>query len=220
MAETTQFTIGADASCTDGPCGQVIRVVVNPMAEVVTHLVVEPTHREGLGRLVPLDLVDVDPASGEVKIHCSIEEFGKLEAAEETHFLPGDGVDGVYGGYASSQVFALPYYGLGVGNITPPIITATLPAGEVGVRRGQQVHATDGGIGRVQGLVIDRSSHHVTHIILQEGHLWGRKDVVIPISAVTGIEDGIQLTLTKQEVQDLPAVDVDDPTGAEPSEPS
>jgi sporulation protein YlmC with PRC-barrel domain len=211
MAETTQFTIGAGASCTDGPCGQVIRVVINPVAEVVTHLVVEPSHREGLGRLVPLDLVAVDPDSGEVTMRCTLEEFGKLEAAEDTLFLPSTGI---YAGYASSQVFALPYYGLGIGTITPPIITDALPVGEVGVRRGQQVHATDGGIGRVQGLVIDRASHHVTHVLLQEGHLWGRKDVVIPISAVKGIEDGgINLTLTKQEVQDLPAVDVDDPTG-------
>jgi len=212
MAETTEFTIGADASCTDGPCGKVIRVVVDPVAEVVTHLVVEPTHREGLGRLVPLDLVDVDADSGEVSLRCSIEEFGKLEAAEETHFLPGAGV---YGGYAAGQVFALPYYGLGLGNITPPIVTDTLPTGEVGIRRGQQVQATDGGIGRVQGLVIDRATHHVTHVLLQEGHLWGRKDVAIPISAVTGIEGGdINLTLTKQEVEDLPAVDVDDLPGS------
>ena len=116
-------------------------------------------------------------------------------------------------GYASSQVFALPYYGLGQGNITPPVVTDTLPEGEVGVRRGQQVHATDGGIGRVQGLVIDRTTHHVTHILLQEGHLWGRKDVAIPIGAVKMIENGIQLKLTKQEVQDLPEIDVDHPTG-------
>jgi sporulation protein YlmC with PRC-barrel domain len=210
MAQTTQFTIGADASCSDGPGGAVIRVVVDPVAEVVTHLVVEPKHREGLGRLVPLDLVDVDAASGDVTLHCSVEELGKLEAAEETHFLPGGGI---YAGYASSQVFALPYYGLGAGNITPPIITDTLPAGEVGVRRGQQVLATDGGIGHVQGLVIDRATHHVTHILLQEGHPWGRKEVAIPIGAVTGIEDDIRLTLTKQEVQDLPAVDVDDLSG-------
>jgi sporulation protein YlmC with PRC-barrel domain len=204
MAETTQFTIGADASCTDGHV-----VVVNPVREIVTHLVVEPTHREGLGRLVPLDLVDVDADTGNVTIRCSLEEFAKLEGAEETEFLPGAG----FAGYASGQVFALPYYGLGEGNITPPVVTDTLPGGEVGVRRGQQVHATDGGIGRVQGLVIDRTTHHVTHILLQEGHLWGRKDVAIPISAVKGIEDGIQLALTKQEVQDLPEIDVDDPTG-------
>jgi sporulation protein YlmC with PRC-barrel domain len=211
MADTTQFTIGAEASCTDGPCGHVIRVVVNPVAEVVTHLVVEPTHREGLGRLVPLNLVTVDADSGEVKLGCTLEEFGQLESAEETLFLPSTGI---YAGYASSQVFALPYYGLGIGTITPPVVTDSLPVGEVAIRRGQQVHATDGGIGRVQGLVIDRTSHHVTHVMLQEGHLWGRKDVVIPISAVSGIEGGdITLTLTKQEVQDLPAVDVDDPTG-------
>jgi sporulation protein YlmC with PRC-barrel domain len=211
MAETT-FKIGADASCTDGPCGTVIRVVVNPVQEVVTHLVVEPAHREGLGRLVPLDLVEVDAESGDVGLRCSLAEFGKLPYAEETEFLPGSGV---YAGYPASQVFALPYYGLGVGNITPPIVTDTLPAGEVGIRRGQEVHATDGGIGRVQGLVVDRATLHVTHVLLQEGHLWGRKEVAIPISAVKEIGDplvdGIQITLTKQEVEDLPAVDVDDP---------
>ena len=32
MTETTQFTIGATAACTDGPCGEVIRIVVDPVA--------------------------------------------------------------------------------------------------------------------------------------------------------------------------------------------
>jgi sporulation protein YlmC with PRC-barrel domain len=84
-----------------------------------------------------------------------------------------------------------------------------VPLGEVQVRRGQHVHATDGDIGRVEGLVIDPSDHHVTHVLLQEGHLWGRKEVAIPISAVTDVDDGIRLRITKQAVQDLPAVDVD-----------
>ena len=156
-------------------------------------------------------MAEVDAATGDVALRCSQDEFGALDAAEETHFLPGGGI---YAGYATSQVFALPYYGLGVGSITPPVIVDALPLGEVGLRRGEQVHATDGGIGRVQGLVIDPATRHVTHFMLQEGHLWGRKDVVIPISAVTGLEGGIQLKLTKQEVHDLPAVDVDDPTGS------
>jgi len=51
----------------------------------------------------------------------------------------------------------------------------------------------------------------VTHVLLQEGHLWGRKEVAIPISAVTSIEDGIQLSITKQEVEDLPPVDINHP---------
>jgi hypothetical protein len=66
----------------------------------------------------------------------------------------------------------------------------------------------------VQGLVIDPRDHHVSHVLLQEGHLWGRKDVAIPISAVTGVDnDGIRLSIAKHEVQDLPPVDIDHPNG-------
>jgi len=209
MTELTKFTIGAPATCTDGPCGAVIRVVVDPVARAVTHVVVEPTHCEGLGRLVPLELTEVTEDG--VALHCSLAEFEKLDHAEESHFLPGSGV---LAGYTASQVLALPYFGLGLGAISPPLIVDALPLGEVAVRRDEPVHATDGEIGRVHGLVIEPENHHVTHVLLQEGHLWGRKDVAIPIGAVTGIEDGIRLNLTKQEVQDLPAVDLAGPPPA------
>ena len=215
MAETTQFTIGVDARCTDGICGEVSRVVVDPVARAVTHLVVEPRHRQGLGRLVPLDLVDA--ATGEIRLRCTVAEFEKLRSAEETQFLTGIGS---YGGYDPEQVLSWPYYGLGGGmslgmggNVALPVTYDTIPVGEVAVRRGDQVHATDGNIGRVHGLVIDPRDHRVTHVLLQEGHLWGRKEVAIPIGAVTGVDDGIRLNITKGEVHDLPAVDVDHPNG-------
>jgi sporulation protein YlmC with PRC-barrel domain len=83
--------------------------------------------------------------------------------------------------------------------------------GEVAVRRGASVYATDGPIGEVQGLVINPANRHVTHVLLKEGHLWGRKEVAIPISAVTGVEDGIRLSVTKRQVEDLPPVDIDHP---------
>jgi hypothetical protein len=35
--------------------------------------------------------------------------------------------------------------------------------------------------------------------------------VAIPISAVTGIDGGIQLSITEQTVQDLPPVDINHP---------
>jgi hypothetical protein len=55
MAQTMPFRIGADASCTDGACGQVSRIIVNPVTRQVTHLAVDPKHRHGPGRLVPVD---------------------------------------------------------------------------------------------------------------------------------------------------------------------
>ena len=224
MSQTAEFVIGAHASCIDGPCGQVTRVVVNPVAQTVTHLVVEPKHRQGLGRLVPLDLVSGTPT--EVRISCSQEAFHRLDSAEETQFLPGTAG---YAEYGPDQVLAWPYYGLGAVGPSPaletPGISQTItfdavPAGELAVRRGDRVHATDGAIGHVHGLVIDPASHHVTHILLAEGHLWGHKEVAIPVSAVgraspadLAVDDGIRLNIAKEQVKDLPPVDIQHPNG-------
>ncbi len=203
-----EFTIGAEASCTDGACGEVTRVVVDPVAQAVTHLVIEPKHRRGLARLVPLALVDA--TAGEIRLRCTIAEFEGLDPAEETQFVPGSPG---YAAYGPDQVVSWPYYGLAAPDIDPALVGTsqtvtydTIPLGEVEVRRGDHVHATDGDIGRVQGLVIDPRSHHVTHVLLQEGHLWGRKTVAIPISAVTGVDAGIRLKLTKEQVGELPTV--------------
>jgi len=54
--------------------------------------------------------------------------------------------------------------------ITDPAV----PLGEVDVTRSESVCGTDGVVGRIQGLVIDPGSRRVTHIVLEEGHLWGR----------------------------------------------
>jgi hypothetical protein len=42
------------------------------------------------------------------------------------------------------------------------------------VRSGEHVHAADGNIRQIQGLVIDSGSHQVTHVLPQEGHVLGR----------------------------------------------
>lgn len=96
----------------------------------------------------------------------------------------------------------------------PPVTYEALPFGEVAVRGGEHVHASDGDIGQIRGLVIDTAGHQVTHVLLREGHVFGRKQVAIPIGAVTGVgEDGIRLDITKQLVQGLPPVDIDHPGG-------
>ena len=223
MADTAQFTIGTEATCSDGTAGKVSRVIVDPLAEKVTHLVIEPKHRRDPSRLVPLDLVD--GAGGEIRLRCTRAEFEKLGPAQETQFIPStSGYES--DGYLPDQVGYWPYYGLGggmgvaglgisggigAGAPAQTITSDTVPLGEVEVSRGDYVHATDGDIGRVQGLVIDQGSRHVTHVLLQEGHLWDRKDVAIPISAVASTAGGIQLNITRQQVQDLPPVNIDHP---------
>ena len=210
MSETTTFTIGSEVRCNDGVCGELTRVVVDPIARALTHLVVEPRHR-GMGHLVPIDLVD--STTSEIRLQCNTAEFEALEDAEEAQFLPG--ASGQWG-YGQDQMLSWPYYGLGTWEmggmgtgVGPTIMQNRVPVGEVELRRGERVHATDGAIGRVQGLVIDPSDHHVTHVLLDQGHLWGQKRVAIPMRAVAGVDDGVRLNLTKDEVRDLPPVDLD-----------
>jgi hypothetical protein len=74
------------------------------------------------------------------------------------------------------------------------------------VAPGDPVHALDGEIGRVRGFLVNPDDDRVTYVLLQEGHLWGRKKVAIPISAVTGVDAGVRLNLTKKQVGELPTV--------------
>jgi sporulation protein YlmC with PRC-barrel domain len=214
MVGTAQFEIGSQVHCSDGSCGNLKRLVIDPVAGAATHLVVEPTHRVGMARLVPIELTD--GAAGGLRLQCTLAEFDRLETAEEARFLPGP--DGDWG-YEDGQVLSWPYYGLGVGdvgggldgfggNAVSPVFYDKVPVGEVEVCRGDRVHASDGNIGRVQGLVLDPTDHRVTHVLLQEGHLWGRKEVAIPIGDVESVADGIHLRLTQHEVRDLPPVNL------------
>jgi sporulation protein YlmC with PRC-barrel domain len=217
MAETP-FVMGADARCVDGVCGKVIRVVVDPVVRAVTHLVVQPKHWPGLGRLVSLDIVAAATPK-EVQLRCTRAEFDELGFVEDVHFAPGTSLD-QYADYSAEQMLMLPYYSRVAGDDIPQTredesagAYGSLPPGEVGVRREKTVYATDGEIGRVEGLVIDPRNHHVSHVLLQEGHVFGRREVAIPIGAVTGTVDAVQLNITKQQVENLPPVNIDHPSG-------
>jgi sporulation protein YlmC with PRC-barrel domain len=211
------FIIGAHVSCTDGECGELARVIFNPVTDTVTHLAVAPKHHKGLGRLVPIDLVEA--ADRTIRLRCTTDEFERLDSAEEDQLLPYTNPESgiVTGGAASWPLYQLHSDSMPLGaagfvhldapEVPQPVASDRIPLGEVEVHRGDQVHASDGPIGTVEGLVIDPRDHHVTHVLLQEGHLWGRKQVAIPISSVIQSDVGwIRVGLTKQEVADLPPV--------------
>jgi sporulation protein YlmC with PRC-barrel domain len=219
MAQTITFRLGADASCTDGACGQVSRIIVNPVTREVTHLAVGPKHQYGLGRLVPVDLVDA--TTGQIRLRCALAEFQMLRPAQETesgpdldptgHGHPDDAPNKVNWAIVGGSVIMQPG-GRGEPEAPQQVTVDYVPEGEVEVHRELTVCATDDDIGQVQGLVVERGGHHVTHVLLREGHMRGRKEVAVPIGAVTKIGTLlIHLSLTKHQVKDLPPVDIDHP---------
>jgi hypothetical protein len=218
MAYSEKYEIGSEVRCTDGPCGRLTAVVVDPVAARLAHLIVLERHQHS-SRLVPVSLAHA--GANRVDLQCTIREFDQLEPAVVTHFLKA-GETGDQYGYRHHEVMFWPFFGLGptrpgvdVVDHPEPIesphinVEDRVPVGEVRIRRGEHVRAGDGRIGRVRGLVVDPSDEKVTHILLDEGHLWGHKEVAIPIGAVTGMdEEDVTVRLTKEEIKHLPPIDV------------
>jgi hypothetical protein len=191
-------------------------VVVDPVAERLAHLIVAPERRE-TSRLVPMGMARCE--QGRIVLDCSREGFESLEPAVEAHFVAPHGAE-VRDGYPAEAFLYWPYFGLGTGqpmfwpapDETNPLVELEdrVPLDEVRIRRGERVRARDGGIGRVRGLVVDAADEEkVTHVLLDEGHLWGRKQVAIPIGMVYDIdEEEVAVRLSKQQIKDLPPVEV------------
>jgi hypothetical protein len=213
MTGLALYLVGADARCSDGACGQVSRVVIDPATLTVTHLVVESDDPHQLGRLVPIDLLDTAP--GEISLHCTATEFFQLPRAENTQSPPRTGKPEPalfrLGGKSGRRIVGP----LGFAVKTPGPRTFTydvLPAGKVALRGDDPADALDGAIGHITGVVADAGSGQVAYLLLHAGHLLG-KNIAVPISAVTRLDAGIQLGMTKHDVKHLPPVDLQQPGG-------
>lgn len=190
------YEIGVRVTCADGDCGTLHRVIMDPASRALTHLVVGPDAHSA--RLVPVSMVGSASTEAVVLI-CSGSDLDRLEPAEATEVV-------------QTEAGELGSRGSTLGTYTRPraetVTYDRVPAGEVQIRRGEKVHAADGDIGRLQGLVVD-GSNHVTYVLMSEGHWWTKKkEVAIPIQHVTDAIFGVQLDLTKGQVKELPPVDL------------
>jgi hypothetical protein len=188
-------------------------MILDPVTRTITHLVIATRHHSADGRLVPLDLADA--TDGEIRVRCTLAEFECLDPAEEVELVDYPGYGGSYEAAEAAQgygdVGAVGVGGAGIGmslrDEPRAVVSDTIPPGETDLAWHERVHAVDGEIGRIEGFVVNRADRKVTHVLLKEGHLWGRKEVAIPVSAVASVEHGIRLNITKQQVEDLPPRD-------------
>jgi sporulation protein YlmC with PRC-barrel domain len=214
-----RLEIGNRVRCTDGVYGELADIVIDPLEKRVTHLVVQPEQGEEEARLVPIQLAKGrDDEQREIELECTLDETQSFESVHEAAYLRlgesrAEDPDWDVG---IEDVLAMPYYsGLDVapypGELDSHVTVYydRVPKGEVEVRRASAVLSADGhSLGEVDGFVVD-ADEHITHLVLERGHLWGRKEVTIPIGAVARVEsDAVHVALSKDEVGALPAVRV------------
>ncbi len=201
--------------CTDETFGKLVDVVIDPTSRRVTHLVVEPGRDPWLARLVPVELAEGNAdADGAVALRATAEEVRRLPPVHEISYLRLDGfpVDDPDWDVGIEEVMALPHYTEYDLEPQPDDYAVTydrIPKREVEIRRASAVDSAGGHrLGHVDGFLVD-GEELITHLVLEQGHPWERREVAIPIGAVARVEtDAVTLRLRKDEVAALPPVAV------------
>jgi len=201
-----EFPLNVDVHCTNGLCGRSTHIILNPVTEQISHFVVQENKSPGVERLVSIKLV-AQTASEVILLGCSREEFSRLEPFNEPDFIyaniPQHATD-------PNLTMLWPYV-VPVKRILDDKIRR-IPPGELAVRRGTRVRATDGWVGHVDEFMVGPVSGNITHLVLRESSLLKKKDVTIPVSEIERIEeDAVYLKIDKDAIASMPSVPVKRP---------
>jgi sporulation protein YlmC with PRC-barrel domain len=212
-----RLDLGTRVQCSDQELGDLTDVVIDPIKKHITHLVVRSKHMVGPARLVPIALVETADKRA-VSLRCSVDEANRLQPVQEFAYLRLDQfpVDDPDWDVGIEHPLAMPYYQSGdLGELAGVyedhvgVAYDRVPKGEVEIRRSSTVACAEGRVvGRVDGFLVD-AGDHITHIVLERGHLWKRRELTIPIGTVTKVEtDSVTIGLTTRQLGKLPSVPV------------
>jgi len=217
-----RLQLGSSVDCTDGSFGELADIVIDPSTRRVAHLVVQPRDRHDLARLVPVAQVQTETTSdAAISLDGTVAQITALEPIQKSAYLrlnefPVEDPDWDVG---IEEVFALPYYpsvgGMGVGmpavDFDPHVVLSydRVPKGEVEIRRASAVTSSNGEhLGHVDGFVVDGDGY-IAHLVLEHGHLWGKREIAIPIGAVARTQsDEVVLSWSTDEVGALKPLSV------------
>lgn len=197
--------IGAEVLGPDGKLGTLTHIVIEPLGERVTHVVilrgglhpwekVVPTERltrtEGARVWTDLPLAEMDAFpdyiafSGEAPAPASPSDLPMGDLRPAGLFWPTT----VLGWYLPSHQ-----------THTPAHAHANLPPGTHGLRSGTEVHCRDGKIGRLDEVLYDEESGRATGMVIRKGFIFVR-ELEAPIDWVEAIDDTIRLNVTCEEI--------------------
>ena len=200
-ANIMDIPTNAKVYCADGRFGKTTRIIIKPTTREVTHIVVGDEGFPDTEYLVPIARV-TETNPGVVHLSSTIKQLQEMPVFTEMHFLPSNIAE-----FSGRAYMMWPYYPLSYNDL--PIETAHIPVDELEIRRSAGVVATDGRVGRVDEFLIDPTNDQITHLVLREGHLWGKKDVTIPVSEIDHYKDNtVYLKISKADIARLPGIPV------------
>ena len=198
-----EIPINEKVICADGTCGSCIGVILNPLSQELTHIIVQIQDVSATKVLVPVDMVS-ESTPLHVKLSCSRLKLAKLEPFVESRFISASlaNYPHLLTGYEPESAWLWPYTLADEEQFGHYESFERIPHGELAVHRGNQVMATDGPVGYVEEFIVTPDDHQLTHLVIRAKDLWGENDLTVPITAVARIEEDLAyLNLDKQALR-------------------
>ncbi len=188
--------------CTDGVNGRSLGVVLNPLNQELTHIIVKLQDAAETEVLVPQGLV-TESTPLHIKLACTQAELARLAPFVASHFVSASlNHYPLATAYKPEAAWVWPYTLAAEEQFGHYESFEQIPHDELAVHRGNEVMATDGPAGVVEGFIVTPDEHYLTHLVLREETLWGENDVTVPVTAVTHIEnDIVYLSLNTKEIK-------------------
>jgi hypothetical protein len=196
-----RIPLTASLHCSDGPYGSVTHVIIATRIRRITHLAAIEPGLWPVERLIPTALI-AESTPRAIVLRCTRAELERLIAISELGHSRYAHAACVLD-YDADLSWSLEF----PEETTLTVPREIVPPGEVAVHRYTRVQASDGLTGQVEEFLTANRSGAISHLVLREGHLWGRRTATVPVSAIVGFdEDMIRLSLKKQDIAALPAL--------------
>ena len=206
-----KLELGKSIRCADGATRELVDVVIDSSSSRVTHLVIRPAQDAEDARLVPISLASrAEDGESEISLNCGaadlerfdpVHKFEILRAGERPNEDPkwDVGVEDI----VVAPNYAPTAFGDYGGSLDSDVTISydRVPKGEIELRHASSVYSADGHhLGSVDAVVVD-DGDRLTHLLLERGHLWWKREVALPAEAISKFEsDMLTLGLTKREL--------------------
>ncbi|MEI2611025.1 MAG: hypothetical protein V9G20_20530 [Candidatus Promineifilaceae bacterium] len=183
-----ELNMGATVHCTDGQCGHLTKLVLEPDTYIVTHIVVE----EGLlfkrARAFPISVVK-RTAVQDIYLSISAEQMSNFPEYHEDIVERPDPVRG-----GETLLDAGPYMTVSSTPIIRQKVRQGIPADSTVIERGTVVQNPQGADGKLDSVVIEPESGQITQLVMHQGIIFTEQKL-IPVANVRHIgERSIDLT--------------------------
>jgi hypothetical protein len=200
MSKILDIPLDVKVLCEDGECGKSIELVIDPEDQELTHVVVKEHEMPHEERLVPIDYIQYS-TPGMIQLRCNLERFKEFDIYCEKEAVSDPRIEPVYDYMGNYYVFPL--------HKQIVVEHKSVPKGEMPLVHHARIEAVDGRLGRLDELLVDPDTDRITHLVMREGHLFGSRDVSIPISKIDEFDEyRIKLKLTKADVKNLPEIPI------------